>query len=236
MARNTPANPFYHPIIDCDIHNELPSLNTLIPYLEEHWVAYINESAFVGPNASDYPARAPTSARKGTKPKNGPPGSDFELLKKADTGHLGCRNRDLDLCLSRTKRTQRRPVRIACNRDQPVANRRVVKQRRPIARLPRSAQPKSSTRRERDRTVWRPSGLCAGHCAGQIISTLWQARVRPIIRSRGKTRSRHRDTLRRRIEPTAHARWLAFDLRRRNGRHGANISVTGHESGGRRRV
>ncbi len=82
MARNTPDNPFYHPIIDCDIHNELPGLNTLIPYLEEHWVAYINESAFVGPNASDYPARAPTSARKGTKPKNGPPGSDFELLKE----------------------------------------------------------------------------------------------------------------------------------------------------------
>ncbi len=82
MARTTPANPFYHPIIDCDIHNELPNLDPLIPYLEEHWVAYIDESAFVGPNANDYPARAPTSARKGTKPKNGPPGSHFELIKK----------------------------------------------------------------------------------------------------------------------------------------------------------
>ena len=82
MPSTTPENPFYHPIIDCDIHNELPNLDPLIPYLEEHWVAYINESAFVGPNASDYPARAPTSARKGTKPKNGPPGSDSELLKK----------------------------------------------------------------------------------------------------------------------------------------------------------
>jgi uncharacterized protein len=69
-------------IIDCDIHNELPSLKVLMPYLDDHWVAYLNESAFVGPNANDYPAGAPTSAREGTKPEKGPPGSDFELLKK----------------------------------------------------------------------------------------------------------------------------------------------------------
>ena len=94
MPRNTPDNPFYHPIIDCDIHNELPSLNTLIPYLEEHWVAYINESAFVGPNANDYPARAPTSARKGTKPKNGPPGSAARIPPKVVPGLklLSCEN------------------------------------------------------------------------------------------------------------------------------------------------
>lgn len=69
-------------VIDCDIHNELPSLETLIPYLDDHWVAYIQESAFVGPNANDYPAGAPTSAREGTKPEKGPPGSDFGLLKE----------------------------------------------------------------------------------------------------------------------------------------------------------
>jgi predicted TIM-barrel fold metal-dependent hydrolase len=68
-------------LIDCDIHNELPSLKTLIPYLDDHWVAYVNESAFVGPNSNDYPAGAPTSVREGSRPETGPAGSDFELLK-----------------------------------------------------------------------------------------------------------------------------------------------------------
>jgi hypothetical protein len=26
------------PVIDCDLHNELPKLETLIPYLEDHWI------------------------------------------------------------------------------------------------------------------------------------------------------------------------------------------------------
>ena len=181
MPRNTPDNPFYHPIIDCDIHNELPGLDTLIPYLEEHWVAYINESAFVGPNANDYPARAPTSARKGTKPKNGPPGSDFELLKEqtldawdVEIGILTCayrvqsvHNEDLSASLA-----------TAINQWQIDA---WVKQRRPIACIPRSAQPKSGTRRTRNRAIRRPPGLCSGHSTRQIISTLWQELVRPII-------------------------------------------------------
>lgn len=75
-------NPFHHAIIDCDIHNEVPSLKALVPYLDEHWVAYVTESAFTGPNASDYPPGAPTSARPGSKPKTGPPGSDFDLMRE----------------------------------------------------------------------------------------------------------------------------------------------------------
>ncbi|NJN84461.1 MAG: hypothetical protein HC802_20730 [Caldilineaceae bacterium] len=48
-------------MIDCDIHNELPSLETLYPYLPDHWRDYCEESAFVGPDANDYPAGAPTT-------------------------------------------------------------------------------------------------------------------------------------------------------------------------------
>ncbi|MFN8488450.1 MAG: amidohydrolase family protein [Caldilineaceae bacterium] len=85
-------------IIDCDIHNELPSLQTLYPYLPEHWVAYCNESAFVGPDANDYPKGAPTTARPETKPASGnPPGSDLALLREqtldawnAEVGILNC--------------------------------------------------------------------------------------------------------------------------------------------------
>ena len=69
------------PVIDCDLHNAVPSVRALYPYLEDHWVAYCSESGFAGPGANDYPAAAPSSARAGTKPETGPPGSSLELLQ-----------------------------------------------------------------------------------------------------------------------------------------------------------
>jgi hypothetical protein len=71
-----------HTVIDCDLHSQVPSLKTLYPYLPDHWVAYGNESAFVGPDANDYPAGAAISARPDSKPPEGPPGSDLELLRQ----------------------------------------------------------------------------------------------------------------------------------------------------------
>ncbi len=70
------------PIIDCDLHNDLPALAALYPYLPDHWVDYCNESAFVGPDANDYPRNSPLTARPGSKPANGPPGSDLELFRQ----------------------------------------------------------------------------------------------------------------------------------------------------------
>jgi hypothetical protein len=70
-------------VIDCDIHNELPSLETLFPYLPDYWCDYIRESAFVGPDANDYPKGAAISARPGAAPAGGgPPGSDLKLLRE----------------------------------------------------------------------------------------------------------------------------------------------------------
>ena len=71
-----------HRTIDCDIHNELPSLKALYPYLPDHWRDYIEESAFVGPDSNDYPKGAPTTARPGSRPPNGPPGSDLALVRE----------------------------------------------------------------------------------------------------------------------------------------------------------
>ncbi|MBV7330751.1 amidohydrolase family protein [Chloroflexi bacterium TSY] len=80
-----PFNPLSNPrhMIDCDIHNELPSLKTLEPYLPSHWRAYINESAFVGPDANDYPRGTSISVRPGAVPlTENPPGSDLNLLQE----------------------------------------------------------------------------------------------------------------------------------------------------------
>ncbi|MBV7340293.1 amidohydrolase family protein [Chloroflexi bacterium TSY] len=70
-------------VIDCDIHNKLPSLETLFPYLADHWCEYIRTSAFTGPSANDYPRGAPTSARPGSVPEQGgPAGSTLQLVRE----------------------------------------------------------------------------------------------------------------------------------------------------------
>lgn len=85
-------------VIDCDIHNEIPSLERLFPYLADHWCDYIRESAFTGPSANDYPRGAPTSARPGSIPEvDGPAGSTLQLVREqvlepwaTDVGILTC--------------------------------------------------------------------------------------------------------------------------------------------------
>ena len=45
--------------IDCDIHNEVPTLQTLYPYMSDFWCDYCRNSGFRGPDANDYPRGAP---------------------------------------------------------------------------------------------------------------------------------------------------------------------------------
>ena len=70
-------------IIDCDIHNEVPSIAALFPYLSDHWCDYIRETGFGGPGANDYPSGAPTSTRPDSVPvDNGPAGSSLQLVRE----------------------------------------------------------------------------------------------------------------------------------------------------------
>jgi hypothetical protein len=69
-------------MIDCDIHNEVPSIQALFPYLPEHWREHINQSLFKGPVDNIYPRNAPITARPGSRPpEGGPPGSQLPLLR-----------------------------------------------------------------------------------------------------------------------------------------------------------
>ena len=43
------------PVIDADINVTVPSIETLFPYLTEHWREYISTSAFKGAIDSSYP-------------------------------------------------------------------------------------------------------------------------------------------------------------------------------------
>ena len=71
------------PVIDCDIHNEVSSIDNLLPYLADYWRDYIGNSAFNGPSANDYPRGAPTSARPGSVPPDGgAAGSSLQLVQE----------------------------------------------------------------------------------------------------------------------------------------------------------
>src|SRR5450432_912268 len=71
------------PVIDCDIHNAVPSVEALFPYLSEHWREYIRTSAFKGPVDTAYPSRAPTTVGPGvTVPDGMPAGSSLELIQQ----------------------------------------------------------------------------------------------------------------------------------------------------------
>jgi predicted TIM-barrel fold metal-dependent hydrolase len=85
------------PVIDVDIHCNVPSAQVLFPYLSAHWREYLATSAFRGPTDTAYPANAPTTALPGTRPESGPPGSSLKLIQEqvldawnVEVGILNC--------------------------------------------------------------------------------------------------------------------------------------------------
>lgn len=76
-------NPLGQAFIDCDIHNTVPRVEALFPYLSQHWREYITQSAFKGPVDTAYPRGARIAARPGSVPPDGgPPGSDLTVLRE----------------------------------------------------------------------------------------------------------------------------------------------------------
>src|SRR3984893_5086223 len=59
------------PVVDCDIHATVPSIEALFPYLSEHWREYIRTSAFKVAVDTAYPRNAPTTVQPGTPQPDG---------------------------------------------------------------------------------------------------------------------------------------------------------------------
>jgi uncharacterized protein len=71
------------PMIDSDVHNEVPGPKALFPYLAEYWIEHMTNTLFKGPTEPYYPPDAPVAARPGSKPADGsPPGSSLALLQE----------------------------------------------------------------------------------------------------------------------------------------------------------
>ncbi len=70
-------------VIDCDLHNTVPSVEVLLPYLPRYWREYIAQSAFKGPIDDPYPAAAATSLRPELRSADDrPPALDLEHLRR----------------------------------------------------------------------------------------------------------------------------------------------------------
>ena len=52
-------------IIDADLHNVVPNIDALLPYMEVHWQEYFRNSRFKGPIDASYPLGAETSTIPG---------------------------------------------------------------------------------------------------------------------------------------------------------------------------
>ena len=55
-------------IVDADLHNIVPNIEALLPYMDTHWQEYFRNSRFKGPVDSSYPAGAETSIRPTLSP------------------------------------------------------------------------------------------------------------------------------------------------------------------------
>lgn len=85
MSANAP-DPDTKPrrLIDCDVHNAVPSINDLLPFLSERWKAYVKQSGFKSPDGgAPYPKGFEQAARRDAwPPGGGSPGSDPDFAAK----------------------------------------------------------------------------------------------------------------------------------------------------------
>lgn len=69
--------------IDCDVHNTVPSIEVLYPYISDRWHDYVIEHGVTSLEPNYYPKGASLSVRPGSKPPSGDPaGSNLDLLKE----------------------------------------------------------------------------------------------------------------------------------------------------------
>jgi predicted TIM-barrel fold metal-dependent hydrolase len=85
-------------MIDCDLHNVVPNVEALLPYLPAYWRETVRQTGFKGPIDTAYHPKAALTARPDTVPISGAPaGSDLATLRAqaldaagAEFGILNC--------------------------------------------------------------------------------------------------------------------------------------------------
>ena len=77
------AKPFAVAPIDCDVHIAVPSMQALVPYLDDYWQEAVRTRGLDRHmmNVTGNPANAPIFARPDWRPKSGAPGTDLDALR-----------------------------------------------------------------------------------------------------------------------------------------------------------
>lgn len=68
-------------LIDCDVHNVVGGIETLEPYLDDHWREVIATSQFAGPTDQTHPPNLATSLREDLNVDGGQPGHTLQSLR-----------------------------------------------------------------------------------------------------------------------------------------------------------
>src|SRR5258708_37188630 len=77
------GGPVTAPVIDSDVHNDVPKIDALFPYLADYWIEHITNTLFKGPTDTYYPPKAPVAVRPDLRPADGSPaGSSLESLQE----------------------------------------------------------------------------------------------------------------------------------------------------------
>jgi predicted TIM-barrel fold metal-dependent hydrolase len=70
-------------MIDADVHNAVPEVRALFPYLTDYWIEHISNTLFKGPIETYYPPGASVTSRPESRPEGGAPaGSSLALLQE----------------------------------------------------------------------------------------------------------------------------------------------------------
>lgn len=76
------AHPRFPDVIDCDVHNTVPSEKALFPYLPEHWREFINVTGFWRGPVSSYPAESPVTKPRAFQTGSHPLGSELRDVQE----------------------------------------------------------------------------------------------------------------------------------------------------------
>lgn len=69
-------------VIDVDVHAVVPSLDILLPYMNDFWQQHVRERGWRGPTDFTYPPGVSASARPEWRPEGRVPASDVSLLRE----------------------------------------------------------------------------------------------------------------------------------------------------------
>ena len=68
-------------LVDCDVHPSVPSLQALLPYLEEHWREIVTTRGMDELNSISYPAGSPLTTRPDWRPASGKPAATLAQVR-----------------------------------------------------------------------------------------------------------------------------------------------------------